>query len=336
MKLRLDQLPQNLKNGLTPIYIVSGDVPLLVQECSDLIKKNAKEAGFSELERHYIDNQFNWNTLYQSTQSLSLFGDKKLIELRLPNGKPNDAGKSFLKDFAQKIDNDNLILLITDKLDSASQRAAWFKALEKAGTWVQIWPIEADKLPQCIHQRMRQAGLKPNNAAVQVIAEKVEGNLLAASQEIEKLRLVHGEGAIDEEKVLSSITDSARYDIFQLLETAQLGNAAKAIKILHGLKQEGLEATPILWAITRELRTLAAMTSKLENGSSVKQILQEYRIWEKRKPAIQASLKRLHHKQVLQLIQKAQRADLALKGLEKNDPWLVFSEIILSISGRDF
>jgi len=183
---------------------------------------------------------------------------------------------------------------------------------------------------------MRQAGLKPNNAAVQVIAEKVEGNLLAASQEIEKLRLVHGEGAIDEVKVLSSITDSARYDIFQLLETAQLGNAAKAIKILHGLKQEGLEATLILWAITRELRTLAAMTSKLENGSSVKQILQEYRIWEKRKPAIQASLKRLHHKQVLQLIQKAQRADLALKGLEKNDPWLVFSEIILSISGRDF
>ena len=336
MKLRLDQLAQDLKNGPAPIYIVSGDAPLLIQECSDQIKSSAKAAGFSEQQRFYIDNQFDWNALYQITQSLSLFGDKKLIELRMPKGKPNDAGKNFLMDFAQKPDSDNLILLITDKLDSASQRAAWFKALEKAGVWVQVWPVEADKLPQWIHQRMRQAGLTPNAAATQIIAEKVEGNLLAAAQEIEKLRLLHGEGPIDEGGVLSAITDSARYDIFQLVETALLGNTAKAIKILHDLKQEGQEATLILWAITRELRTLAGMAAKLEDGSPINRIFQEYRIWDKRKPAIQASLKRLRHKQILQLIQRAQHADLAIKGLEKNNPWLIFSEVILSISGRDF
>ncbi|MBL4609013.1 MAG: DNA polymerase III subunit delta [Pseudomonadales bacterium] len=332
MKLRLDQLSQNLKNELSPIYIVSGDVPLLIQECCDQIKTRAKNAGFTEQQRFYIDKQFDWNALYQSTQSMSLFGDKKLIELRMPNGKPSDLGKTFLKELAQKQDDDNLILLITDKLDSASQRAAWFKAIEKAGIWVQVWPVEADKLPQWIHHRMRQVGLIPNNAATQIIAEKIEGNLLAASQEIEKLRLLHGEGPIDEEGVLSAITDSSRYDIFQLVETALLGNTAKAIKILRGLKQEGQESTLILWAITRELRTLASMALKLENGSPINRIFQDYRIWDKRKPAIQSSLKRLRHKEILQLIQKAQHADLAIKGLEKHDPWLVFSEIILGIS----
>ena len=336
MKLRLDQLTQNLKNGLAPIYIVSGDVPLLVQECSDQIKASAKAAGFNEYQRFHIDKQFNWNELYQSTQSMSLFGDKKLIELRIPNAKPNDIGKNFLKDFAQQPDEDNLILLVTDKLDSASQRSAWFKAIEKVGVLIQIWPVEIDRLPQWINQRMRQSGLTPNTAATQIIAEKVEGNLLAAAQEIEKLRLLNGEGPIDENTVLAAITDSARYDIFQLVETAQLGNAAKAIKILNGLKQEGSEATLILWAITRELRSLAGMATKLADGSPLNRVFQEYRVWDKRKPAIQASLKRLNSKEIGRLIQMAQQADLAIKGLEKKDPWLIFSDIVLTISGRPF
>ncbi|MBV1870074.1 MAG: DNA polymerase III subunit delta [Gammaproteobacteria bacterium] len=333
MKLRFDQVSQNLKNGLAPIYIVSGDVPLLVQECCDQIKHSAKVAGFSEYQRFHIDKQFNWNELYQSTQSLSLFGDKNLIELRMPNGKPNDTGKNFLKGYVKKSDGDNLIILVTSKLDAAVQRSAWFKAIENAGVLIQIWPIEIERLPQWIHQRMRQAGLEPNKAAIQLIAEKVEGNLLAASQEIEKLRLLNGEGPIDEKLVLAAITDSARYDIFQLVETAQLGNTAKAIKILHGLKDEGYETTLVLWAITRELRSLAGMAAKLATGSTIHQVFQEYRVWDKRKPAIQASLKRLSTKDIGQLIQKARNADLAIKGLEKNDPWLIFSDIILCLSG---
>lgn len=334
MKLRTDQLPAHLKNSLNTLYIVSGDEPLLVKECGEQIKAAALSSGFTNQQRCQVDKSFDWHDLLQFTQNGSLFGDRNLIEINLGGSKPDDKGKAFLQHFAQQKDPDNLVILNTGKLDASAQRSKWFKTLENNGVFIQIWPIDSHKLPAWINQRMRAAGLKPSQAAVQIIADKIEGNLLAAVQEIEKLRLIHGPGNIDEEGVLAAVSDNSRYNIFQLIETAQLGNTGKALKILKGLRQEGNEPTLILWAFSRELRTMAAMAQQLEEGIAIGRIFQEHRIWDKRKPPLQACLKRLNYKALLKLIQDAHQTDLAIKGLLKNDPWLNFSHLVLEISGK--
>ncbi len=330
MKLRPDQLHQAIKNTLAPVYLISGDVPLLVQECRDLIKTTALKAGHSDVQCYSIEHNFDWNVLIFDSQNVSLFGEKKLIEIKLGANKPDDTGKRFLIECTEKPDADTVILLTSEKLDSATQRSNWYKALEAKGLVIQVWPIDSDKLPQWIHQRMVKAGLVPTQTATQIIAEKTEGNLLAAVQEIEKLRLLYGEGALDEAKVLAAISDCARYDVFQLVETAQQGNVSKSLKILEGLRLEGHEPTLILWALCRELRTLAHLSARLELGHSLQQLFQEQRIWDKRKLTIQSYLKRMRYQDTLKLIKMAQDVDLAIKGLEKNDPWLALNQLVIA------
>ena len=218
MKLRADQLKDHVKKPLQPIYIISGDVPLLVQEATDAIRQAARQQGFTERELLHQEAGFDWNYVIESASSMSLFGDKKILELRLGNQKPNDAGKKVLTQYSENPSPDTLLLVITDKLDSAVQRAKWFKSLEAAAVWIQIWPVDAKQLPQWIQRRMMQSGLTPQQEAVSLIAERVEGNLLAASQEIEKLRLLYGETSIDVTMVQDAVADSARFDVFSLVD----------------------------------------------------------------------------------------------------------------------
>lgn len=170
MKLRLDQLQDHLKKPLQPIYWVSGDVPLLVQETSDTIRQAARNQGFSERELYHVEGSFDWNQIADSAASMSLFGDKKIIELRMPNGKPNEAGKKVLVAYAENPSPDNVLLIISDKLDGATQKTKWFKSIETAATLVQIWPVEGPQLPQWIYNRMTQCGLSPSQDAVQLLS----------------------------------------------------------------------------------------------------------------------------------------------------------------------
>ncbi|MBX2807440.1 MAG: DNA polymerase III subunit delta, partial [Cellvibrionaceae bacterium] len=253
-KLRYEQLQRQLQQGLAIAYLISGDETLLVQEACDLIRQHAKQRGFKEREIFHADKQFDWSHLFQASQSLSLFSDKKLLELRIGNGKPGDKGSKAINDYVADASPDNCLLIITPKLDSSSQRSKWVKAVEKQGHWLPIWPISAAQLPQWLAQRLRSKGLHADSQSIDLLAARTEGNLLAAHQEVEKLALLTEDAYLSPELIARSVADNARYDIFGLIDTALHGDGRKAAATLQGLRREGTEATLVLWGLARTWR----------------------------------------------------------------------------------
>ncbi len=253
MRLNSDQLPAALARGLAGIYLVSGDEPLLVGEAADFIRAAARAAGYADRSVFFIDRGFAWDELRHASQSLSLFAERRLFELRMPSGKP-DKGAQQLEELAERPVPDVVCLIVTDKLDRKAGDAPWVKAVEKRGVWVPVWPVETAALPAWLRARARliEADIEP--AAAQLIVDRVEGNLLAAKQELDKLALLANGAPIGAELVLRSVGDSARFDVFQLAEAAAAGDAVRALRVLMGLKSEGVEPTLILWALLRELR----------------------------------------------------------------------------------
>jgi len=332
MKIRQDQLSGQLKNKLAPIYLLSGDDTLLVQESSDLIRLAAKEQGFTEREVLTVENNFNWDNLLECSQNLSLFGDKKLIELRILKGAPDNAGKKVLEFYATSPPEENVLLIITPKLTASTQKTKWLKQIESCGVFLPIWPIDSKQLPQWIKQKMLQQQLRPDPGALTLLAERVEGNLLAAAQEIDKLLLLYGPGPIDENKILEAVKDNARFDIFQLVDTAMLGHISKTQKICAELQQEGVEAAAALWAISKEIRNLAEMSFQIKKGQNSRQVFQAFRIWEKRKPAIQSALQRKSTDDLQKLLQQAREVDLCIKGMGTIPPWQALSRLLLNLS----
>ena len=266
MKLRPDQLAANLKRQLSPVYIVSGDEPLQNSECCDQIRARARQEGFSERHVFHVDKSFNWNDFLEIASSLSLFAEKQLIELRMPNGKPGDVGRKALQEYVSQPSLDNLLLIITDRLDGATQKAKWFKTLEHEGVFIPVWPIEPHKLPAWVASRLKTDGYSASYEALGLIAERVEGNLLAASQELEKLKLLAKNQRIDEDTVRETVSDNARYDVFQLADAALEGNVRQSVRILAVLKGEGIEPPVVLWMLAREIRLLSHMSRLKSRG----------------------------------------------------------------------
>ncbi|TQV68248.1 DNA polymerase III subunit delta [Exilibacterium tricleocarpae] len=333
-KVRADQLDKALAKGLSPIYIVSGDEPLLVQEACDTIRAAARAAGFCERELYHNEPGFDWGQVLSSANSLSLFAERKLIELRLGNGKPGDKGAKALLEYAAAPAPDTLLLLAAPKLDGSTQRSKWFKGLEQAGCFVQIWPVTAQQLPRWIGQRLRRAGLKADSQAQEVLASRVEGNLLAASQEIEKLKLlVEADGFVTAEMMSTVVADSARYDVFGLVDKALHGDARGAVKNLHGLRGEGTDATVVLWALAREIRTLSQVAYACEQGQNFDWAAKNAGVWDKRKPLIKTALRRLKSPLLQVLLRKANAIDKAIKGMHNADPWGELLDLTLNLAG---
>lgn len=332
MRLRPDQLTAQLSKQLSPIYIVSGEENLLVQESCDSIRRHCRQQGFSR-EVLYVETGFDWSELLDSANAMSLFAERKLIELRMPNGKPGDAGGKALTQYAANASPDNVLLIICNKLESASTRTKWYKTIEAAGCAIQCWPIEAKQLPRWINQRLEQAGLKASNEAIQLLAQRVEGNLLAAAQEIEKLKLYTDQSVIDSDTVLAAVADSARYDVFGLVDCALEGDCKASLRMLRGLKAEGTEPPVLLWALSRELRTLYHCAEQLEQGNGIDRVLQNQRVWDKRKALIKKALQRLRLKQLQQLISNAHQIDLASKGMSKANNWDLLEQLVASLAG---
>jgi len=331
MRLRNDQLAAQLERGLAPIYFLTGDEPLQLGEAADLLRARARAQGYSEREVLEQGPGFDWNRLAGAASSLSLFGERRLLELRLGSVKVGNEGARALGAFAQDPPPDTLLLITAPKLERGQINNKWVKALEGAGVLVQIWPVEGARLPPWIEQRMRRSGLTPGPGVVEMLAERVEGNLLAASQEIEKLLLLHGEGVITQEQLATAVADSARFDVFGLVDTLLAGDAARGLRMLAGLRAEGVAPPVVVWALAREIRALAEMTFEIEQGQSAQQVLSGYRVWEKRKPLVRQGLRRraAHWRR---LLYDCARADRAIKGLESGDPWLLLQEIALGIA----
>ncbi|MBU6490059.1 MAG: DNA polymerase III subunit delta, partial [Burkholderiales bacterium] len=269
MQLRLDALDTHLAKGLAGLYVVFGDEHLLAQEACDRIRVAARAAGFTERNVFTVERSFDWSSLLGATQSMSLFGDRQLIELRIPSGKPGKEGADALKALAVAGNPDVLVLVTLPRLDAATQKSAWFTALADGGVSLRIDPVERAQLPNWVAQRLTQQGQRvapgeEGRRALQFIAERVEGNLLAAHQEIQKLGLLYPQGALTFEQVHDAVLNVARYDVFKLNEAMLAGDVGRLSRMLDGLKGEGEAAVLVLWALTEEVRTLL----KIKRGAA--------------------------------------------------------------------
>lgn len=335
MKLPLDRLDAQIERGLAPIYLVSGDEPLQLQEAADKIRRAARAQGFAERTVMHVEKGFDWSELQAASQEMSLFGDRKLLELRLPTGKPGKPGSDALKTYAAAPPADHLLLIISARLDKSAQNSAWHKALDQAGVTLQVWVPRAHELPQWIERRMRARGLRAEREACQLLAERVEGNLLAAHQEIERLHILHGQGTINRADVAAGVADSARFTAFELIDSALLGKVARVSRIVGHLRAEGEEIPKILGAVAGEVRKLALMAHDCAAGQSVDAVIARHRVWQMRKNPVRSGLARLGAAQWDGLLRRCARLDRVAKGAAPGNPWDELLQLTLAIAGAD-
>lgn len=334
MKLDARQLASHLKSSLLPCYLVSGDEPLLLQEAVDQLRQAAFNQGFDARECHHIEAGFDWQNLAASADALSLFSSRRVIELRFSKPTPGDAGSRALRELAQRLPADTVLLLSMPKLDAKAKAAAWFKALDKVAGIVQVWPLERRELGQWLHARMRQHGLQADSEAVRLLADYVEGNLLAAAQEIEKLALMQVASRLTVHDIERSIADNARFDVFALVDSALQGDAVRVQRMLSTLQQEGVAATLVLWALSRELHTLQKLAKHAGPAGHIdSNLARSLGVWQKRQPLVSAALKRQGEAMWRQLLRRAARADRVIKGMAVGSAWDELLQLALAIAG---
>lgn len=298
-----------------------------------MVRQYARKAGFNERLVLHVDSGFDWQEFLQTTHGLSLFAERRLIELRIPSARPGDMGSRLLQEYANNPVSDNVLLVIAGKLDAASQRSKWFKALETAGVVLQVWPLDTRRLPGWIQQRMQAKGMQPTREAVAVLAERVEGNLLACVQEIERLHLLHGAGPLDAQDVVNSVVDNSRFDIFTLVDSALGGDMVRTARIVRGLRSEGIEPVLVLWALVREIRSLASMSHKIHKGARDESVISQSGVWEKRKLAVRQGLRRHSLQGWWRMLHRAGQIDRIIKGMSTGNAWNELLELSLMMAG---
>jgi DNA polymerase-3 subunit delta len=364
MQINPDQLARHLERGLAPLYLVSGDEPLQVDECGDAIRRRAEVGGCSERSVFTVESGFDWDGLRTACQSLSLFAERRLIELRLPTGRPGEAGAAVLAELAEAASTDVVFLVITGKLDKLQRESRWVQTIETNGLHVIVWPFDAQKLPGWLIQRFAARGLKPEAGVIDLLAWHLEGNMLAAAQEVEKLAMlcsaVQGrtsaagagdgmdaggratqgavagsagaaEGRVGLADVEESLADSARFSVYQLVDAALSGEVVTARRIFASLRAEGSEPILMLWALARELRSLAQMGQELARGKPESSVLA--RVWAQRRALVGKALRRHPATVWLGLVQRCAQLDRILKGRAAGDVWLELERLLLAIAG---
>ncbi|EAR62997.1 DNA polymerase III subunit delta [Neptuniibacter caesariensis] len=334
MKLRPEQLAGHLNKGLSPVYLITGDEPLLSEEASDLLRQTLQQQGFTEREVLHVDGSFSWEYLLECANALSLFAEKKIIELRLGSSKLNKKSSEILQQYLSNPAPDNILMIIADKLDGSSKKSAWFKAIDKCGAIVEIWPVETAQLPNWIRQRAAQIELQLDDEAIQLLCDRIEGNLLAAKQELSKLSLLFPNQMVTADAVVDAVSDSSRYDIYGLSDAALQGQSARCCKILQVLRQDGTEPPVVLWALSKELRSLAAIQQAQSSGQSFDAVCQRERIWGKRKPMARQAAQRLKPQQINQALRQCAEVDKIVKGMSNGDAWLLLTSISLTLAGQ--
>lgn len=321
MQLKPEQIRTSLERGVAPIYLVSGDEPLQIQECLDAVRERARAEGFTDRAVYNVDNKFQWGILREFGDSLSLFAERRVIDLRLASAKPDKEGVETIKDYAERPNPDNLLLISAPRIDRRSLKSGWLKAIDGAGVIVQVWPIDGKRLPAWVARRARDAGLRLNQDGARLIAERSEGNLLACAQEIAKLKLLHGEGAIGIEEVIASVTDSARFSAFDLVDCVLEGDARRAVRITAALRDEGLDPLQVLGPLAWALRSANEIAGRVRAGESLDGVLAggKFAVWRMRKAGLDKALRRHPLKSWQRLIAGAGRVDRLAKGTGSRD-----------------
>lgn len=321
MKVDAEQLEAQLARGLKSLYVITGDEMLLALEAADLIRAKAREAGYSERETFIAESGFEWPRLLEAGQSLSLFATQRIIDLRIPTGKPGTEGSQMLQRYADRLPPDVLTLITLPKLDRQTQASAWFTALEKSGMIVSAEPITVDRLGNWLRQRLKRQNQDADQETLNFITDRVQGNLLAAHQEVLKLGLLFPTGMLKLDAVRQAVVDVARFDVFQLGEAILSGDRPRFVRMLDGLKSEGTAGTLVLWAITEEIRALKRVTELVTEGKPVATAMRESRVWGTRARLMPSALRRMKVRELDNQLLRAARVDRMLKGVEWHDPW---------------
>jgi DNA polymerase-3 subunit delta len=334
MRLKLEQLKAHLSQNLLPVYLISGDEPLLVQEAVSEIRAAARQQNYEERQVLHVEKTFDWNTLLEGADALSLFASKKIIELKLGSSKPGLPGAKALKQYCERIPEDTLLIIEAGKLDKSSMNSKWVKSLDAAGATMQIWPVTPSEMPRFMANRARQLNLSIEQNALALLSSRLEGNLLAAKQELEKLALLHSNEQITIEMIMEEVRDSAKYDVFDLNDAALKGNAVQCANIVSHLESEGSEPTIALWALSKDLRIISELVAHPGDSSKAQACFKRLRVIPMQQGKLSGAAQRLNTQQVYAALNLCKKVDGAIKGAELGiKPWPLLKQIALIICG---
>jgi DNA polymerase-3 subunit delta len=345
MQVRLDALAAQLTKRLAPLYVVHGDEHLLAIEASDRIRAAARKAGYTERDVLQVDRWFKWNRLVESGQSLSLFGDRKLIELRIPGGKPGKDGSAALQAYARTLsssstEGDTVTLITLPRLDGDQKKSAWFNALDAAGVTIEAPVVDRTRLPAWIADRLAAQGQDADTESLAFLVDRVEGNLLAAHQEVQKLGLLFPAGKLRYDDVRDAVLDVARYDVFKLGEAMLAGDAARVARMVDGLRGEGESPVLVHWAVTEEVRALYRAKLGVASGQPLASLLRNLRVWGARERLFEGAMRRLTLPVLRDALLRCAEIDRIVKGLRNlgsqpmGDPWTELSRLGMLVAGR--
>ncbi len=342
MQIRADQLPAQLARGLRPVYTIHGDEPLLAQEAADAIRAAARTAGHAERKVYTVSGaNYNWSEVLGAARALSLFAERQLIEIRIPSGKPGKDGADALQRYCESLADDIVTLVQLPRLDGQQLKSGWLAALDSAGLVVRVDPVERKALPVWIAQRLAAQGQRvqaddAGREALAFFADRVEGNLLAAYQEIQKLALLHPPGELSLEQIEAAVTNVARYDVFKLGEAVLAGQVARALRMLDGLRAEGEAAVLVHWTLAEDIRALKRVKDAVGDGRPLPLALRENRVWGVRERLFERALPLLSGHALAALVEAAQVCDGLVKGLPHpdwpRDPWDGLQRLVLSLA----
>ena len=331
MQIRSEQLQAHLAKGLASVYAIHGDEPLLALEAADAVRAAARQAGYTDREVLEPGRHFDWSEFRHSAASLSLFGGRKIVELRLATGKPGADGAAAIAGYCERPGPEVLLLVSLPRLDRASQGSAWFGALSRAGVVVDVWPVERSRLPAWIAERLARQNQRAPREALEFLADRVEGNLLAAHQEVQKLALLAPEGEIGMEALREAVANVARYDAYAACEAMLAGDPARYVRVIDGLKSEGEAPSLVLWALSEELYALGRIQAGVAAGRALDDLLRENRVWGARQRPMKAAAARVKPAAVQRALAHAAALDRAIKGVGSGAPWDEFLKLGLGL-----
>jgi DNA polymerase-3 subunit delta len=334
VQLRLQDVAAHLARELAPLYVIHGDEPLFAIETGDAIRAAARRAGCDEREVFIVEQHFRWDAFAAANANLGLFGSRKLIDMRIPSGKPGTEGAAQLERHARRRDDDNVTLITLPRLDRTTQSSAWFTALADNGVTIAVAPLDRAALPSWIVERLARNGQRVARDTLAFLAQRCEGNLLAARQEIDKLALLLPAGELAHEDVERAVADVARYDLQELSEAWLAGDATRTLRILDGLQSEGQPITLIVWQLGEDLHALGAVHEAMARGQGLASAVRNVRVWGKRQAALERAARRMKESDLLPLLSKLAKLDALAKGLGDGDPWDALVDIALALCGR--
>jgi len=332
VKIGAQKLTSHLNRTLAPVYLVAGDEPLVVAEVLDSIRARARRDGFEYRDLVVVERGFRWTELENESDNLSLFATRRILELRLLTPRPGDEGRRVIRALIDRPDPDRLLLIATTKLDSSATKSIWVKSIDTNGVIVQAWPVDRHDLPRWIRERAGRVQLIFSMSAAELLADRVEGNLLAADQEIQKLALLLGSGDVDEKLVLDAVASNTRFDVFRLTDAILAGNVRRSIVVLDGLRAEGVEPVLVSWALSRELSLLSRLAVSVFQGASESQAFSKHRVWPpQRQPLVKSALRRYRLETLTTLLTQAAKVDDVIKGVRRGRPWDELTQLVVAM-----